>query len=136
GDASCRAGNGRPTATGDGGDRGDRGGSPRDPVFWPQRALADGYPVIAYNPWSLVETCEWGDYSARCGLYRVDALSDPTLARTPTSGVDAYREIISGGGVGPDYRPVLPAAWCSLSTIPDSCLDPVSADGPLARLGG
>src|SRR5699024_6452527 len=98
--------------------------------------VADGYPVIGYNHWSLVDNYEWGDYSARFGLYRVDALSDPTLTRTPTSGVDAYREIISGGGVGPDYRPGLPAAWCSLATSPDSCRDPVSAGGPRASLGG
>ena len=128
--------NGLPTDNGDRADGVDRGDFLRDTVFWLQRAVADGYPVIGYNHWSLVDNYEWGDYSARFGLYRVDALSDPTLTRTPTSGVDAYREIISGGGVGPDYRPVLPAAWCSLSTIPDSCLDPVSADGPLASLGG
>ena len=45
-------------------------------------------------------------------------------------------EVISAGGVAPGYRPVLPAAWCSLATVPDSCLDPVSAEGPVAKLVG
>ena len=45
-------------------------------------------------------------------------------------------EVIADGGVGPDYRPVLPTAWCSLSTIPDTCLGPVSVEGPRAVLAG
>ena len=114
----------------------DRGDFLRDTAFWLQRAVADGYPVIGYNHWSLVDNYEWGSYSPRFGLYRVDVLNDPALERQPTTGVEAYREIISAGGVGPDYRPVLPPAWCSLSTIPDTCVDPVSAEGPRATLGG
>lgn len=128
--------NGMPTADGDRADGIERGDFLRDTVFWLQRAVADGYPVIGYNHWSLVDNYEWGDYSARFGLYRVDVLTDPTLTRRPTSGVDAYRDIIAAGGVGDSYRPVLPAAWCSLATIPDSCLDPVSPAGPLAKLAG
>ncbi|WP_411741229.1 family 1 glycosylhydrolase [Rhodococcus sp. IEGM 1408] len=128
--------NGMPTADGGRADGIERGDFLRDTVFWLQRAVADGYPVIGYNHWSLVDNYEWGDYSARFGLYRVDVLADPTLTRRPTSGVEAYQDIIAAGGVGDSYRPVLPAAWCSLATIPDSCLDPVSPAGPLATLAG
>ncbi|KAA0919279.1 family 1 glycosylhydrolase [Dietzia sp. ANT_WB102] len=128
--------NGMPTRDGVRGDGIERGEFLRDTVFWLQRAVADGYPVIGYNHWSLVDNYEWGDYSARFGLYRVDVLGDPTLTRRPTSGVEAYRDIIAGGGVSDGYRPVLPAAWCSLATIPDSCIGAVSAEGPLAKLAG
>ena len=128
--------NGLPTSNGVRADGVTRADFLRDTAFWLQRAVADGYPVIGYNHWSLVDNYEWGDYSARFGLYQVDVLTDPTLERRPTSGVDAYREMIEAGGVGPGYRPVLPAAWCSLATIPDSCLDPASPDGPLASLMG
>ena len=123
-----------PTLNGGRADGIERGDFLRDTVFWLQRAVADGYPVIGYNHWSLVDNYEWGDYSARFGLYRVDVLTDPTLTRQPTSGVDAYRDIIAGGGVPDGYRPVLPSAWCSLATIPDSCIGPVSAEGPLTTL--
>lgn len=128
--------NGMPTDNGGRADGVDRGDFLRDTVFWLQRAVADGYPVIGYNHWSLVDNYEWGDYSPRFGLYQVDVLTDPTLKRRPTSGVEAYREIIASGGVGPDYRPVLPAAWCSLAAIPESCLNPVAVDGPRASLPG
>lgn len=128
--------NGMPTDNGVRADGVDRGDFLRDTAFWLQRAVADGYPVIGYNHWSLVDNYEWGDYSARFGLYQVDVLTDPTLTRQPTTGVEAYRDIIANGGVGPDYRPVLPAAWCSLATIPDSCLNPVALDGPRATLTG
>ncbi|MGN7226432.1 family 1 glycosylhydrolase [Dietzia maris] len=128
--------NGMPTLNGGRADGIERGDFLRDTVFWLQRAVADGYHVIGYNHWSLVDNYEWGDYSARFGLYRVDVLTDPTLTRQPTSGVDAYREIIAGGGVPDGYRPVLPSAWCSLATIPDSCIGPVSAEGPLTTLAG
>ncbi|MCD2263653.1 family 1 glycosylhydrolase [Dietzia aurantiaca] len=128
--------NGFPTDNGARADGVDRGDFLRDTAFWLQRAVADGYPVIGYNQWSLVDNYEWGSYSPRFGLYQVDVLTDPALDRTPTSGVDAYREIIAGGGVGPDYRPVLPGGWCSLSKIPDSCLNPVLVDGPRATLAG
>lgn len=126
--------NGMPTRDGVRDDGIERGDFLRDTVFWLQRAVADGYPVIGYNHWSLVDNYEWGDYSARFGLYRVDVLGDPALTRQPTSGVEAYREIIAAGGVGPGYRPVLPPAWCSLASIPDSCLSPARADGPLVPL--
>ena len=128
--------NGMPTNHGARADGVDRGDFLRDTAFWLQRAVADGYPVIGYNQWSLVDNYEWGSYAPRFGLYQVDVLTDPALERRPTTGVEAYREIIANGGVGPDYRPVLPGGWCSLSTIPDSCVNPVTVEGPRVALAG
>ncbi|WKD60308.1 Beta-glucosidase A [Corynebacterium ciconiae DSM 44920] len=126
--------NGMPTNNGTRADGADRGDFIRDTIFWIQRAIADGYPVIGYNAWSITDNYEWGDYSARFGLYQVDILDDPTLTRRPTSGVEAYRELVSSGGVSEGYRPVNPPAFCSASTIPTSCFNPPAVDGPLARL--
>ncbi|MBB1037329.1 glycoside hydrolase family 1 protein [Dietzia natronolimnaea] len=128
--------NGMPTHNGYREDSFERGDYLRDVVFWIQRAVADGYPVIGYNHWSLVDNYEWGTYDSRFGLYQVDVLTDPALERRPTSGVDAYRDVIAGGGVPEGYRPVLPVGTCSLGTIPDTCLRPVDVHGPLARLAG
>ncbi|WP_448851008.1 glycoside hydrolase family 1 protein [Corynebacterium sp. 335C] len=128
--------NGMPTVNGTRADGAERGDFVRDTIFWIQRAIADGYPVIGYNHWSITDNYEWGDYSARFGLYQVDILDDPSLTRKPTSGVDAYREVISNGGVPEGYHPVFGAAFCSMARVPDSCLNPPAVDGPLARIGG
>jgi beta-glucosidase len=79
----------------------------RDSVYWVQRARADGIDVVGYLVWSLTDNFEWGSYTPRFGLYTVNVLSDPSLARIPTAAVPAYREIIADHGVPPDYRPVL-----------------------------
>lgn len=113
--------NGRPRA--DGYTRAD---SLRDTVYWLQRAVADGIPLMGYNYWSLTDNYEWGSYTARFGLYTVDVLTDPTLTRTPTDAVAAYRAITAAGGVAPDYRPSRPVAPCSLVDGLASCADPVS----------
>lgn len=119
--------NGIPTENGlprpDGYTRAD---SLRDTVYWLQRAVADGIPVMGYNYWSLTDNYEWGSYTPRFGLYTVDVLTDPTLTRRPTDAVAAYREIATTGGVTADYRPTRPPAACSLVALPTSCLDPVS----------
>ena len=128
--------NGMPTDDGHRADGIGRADYLRDVVFWLQRAVADGYPVIGYNHWSLTDNYEWGSYRSRFGLYRVDALADPALERVPTSGVEAYREVIGRGGVPEGYRPVLPVGTCSLGTIPDTCLLPVDVHGPVVRLPG
>ncbi|WP_303145918.1 glycoside hydrolase family 1 protein [Corynebacterium sp.] len=128
--------NGMPTVDGERADGAERGDFIRDTVFWLQRAIADGYPVIGYNYWSITDNYEWGDYSARFGLYRVDILGDPSKTRTPTSGVDAYRDVIANGGVAEGYQPVFGTAFCSAARIPDSCIDPPDPAGPLARIGG
>ncbi|MBZ8176356.1 family 1 glycosylhydrolase [Corynebacterium sp. 3HC-13] len=126
--------NGMPTDNGVRTDGVERGDFIKDTVFWLQRARADGYNVIGYNHWSLVDNYEWGKYAPRFGLYTVDVLSDPQLTRRPSSGVDAYRQAIADGGVPADYHPVLPLAQCSASTIPDSCLNPPNPTGPRALL--
>ncbi|NGY03162.1 glycoside hydrolase family 1 protein [Solimonas terrae] len=79
----------------------------RDGVYWTQHAREDGVKVIGYMVWSLTDNFEWGSYTPRFGLYTVNALTDPTLARIPTAAVPAYQQIIRDGGVGADYRPVL-----------------------------
>ncbi|TCJ96884.1 family 1 glycosylhydrolase [Nocardia alba] len=113
--------NGRPRA--DGYTRAD---SLRDTVYWLQRAVADGIPLMGYNYWSLTDNYEWGSYTPRFGLYMVDVLTDPTLTRRPTDAVEAYRAITATGGVAPGYRPTRPVAACSLVDGLASCTDPVS----------
>jgi len=90
--------NGMPTA--DGVPRPDgwtRSRHLREHVAAVARAIDDGAPVFGYNYWSLTDNYEWGSYTPRFGLYTVDARTDPTLARRPTDGVEAYRAIIGGG---------------------------------------
>ncbi|MEU4596083.1 family 1 glycosylhydrolase [Nocardia sp. NPDC023988] len=119
--------NGMPTENGlprpDGYTRAD---SLRDTVYWLQRAVADGIPLLGYNYWSLTDNYEWGSYTPRFGLYTVDVLTDPTLTRKPTDAVAAYREITAAGGVGDDYRPTRAPAPCSVVNGVASCTDPVT----------
>lgn len=89
----------------------------RDHLYWMQRAMAEGVRVIGYNYWSLTDNYEWGDYRARFGLYTVDALTDPALARRPTDAVPTYRETIAAGGVPPAYLPVRRPAWCAFADL-------------------
>lgn len=98
----------------------------RDTVYWLQRARADGMNIIGYNYWSLTDNYEWGSYTPRFGLYTVDVRTDPTLTRTPTDAVAAYREVIARGGVSADYRPVRGPAECGLVDPPASCDAPVT----------
>lgn len=98
-----------------------RSDSIRDHVYWIQRAIDDGVPVIGYNHWTLVDNDEWGGYRARFGLYEVDVLTDPTLERRPTDGVEAYRTVIADGGVGSGYRPRQRPAFCSLQDPDRTC---------------
>ncbi len=79
----------------------------RDSVYWVQRAHSDGIDIVGYMVWSLTDNFEWGSYSPRFGLYTVNVMTDPTLARIPTPAVPAYKSIITGRGLPPDYRPVL-----------------------------
>ena len=98
----------------------------RDTIYWVQRARQDGIPVVGYNYWSLTDNYEWGSYAPRFGLYEVDVQQDPTLRRTPTDAVAAYREITAHHGVGRGYRPTRAPVPCSLVAVPDSCSQPVS----------
>ncbi|HEX2143046.1 MAG TPA: family 1 glycosylhydrolase [Glycomyces sp.] len=107
-------------------DRLSRAAFIEDHVYWIQRAREDGIDVIGYNYWSLTDNYEWGSYTPRFGLYTVDALTDPSLTRVPTDGVDAYTGVIAGGGVPGDYEPVVRPSICSLIDPPLSCLVPAS----------
>jgi beta-glucosidase len=66
-----------------------------------QEALAEGIPVVGYLHWSLTDNYEWGSYTPRFGLYRVDVLNDPALVRHPTPAVGVYRQIARHRGVTP-----------------------------------
>lgn len=101
----------------------------RDHVYWIEQARADGADVIGYNYWSITDNYEWGSYRPRFGLYTVDAVTDPTLTRRPTDAVATYRDLIAAGGVPADYRPVKPAAFCSLVDPPRSCIGSGSTGG-------
>jgi len=96
-----------------------------DTVYWLQRAKADGMNLMGYNYWSLTDNYEWGSYEPRFGLYTVDVLTDPTLARKPTDGVAAYRALIAANGVPSGYTPTHAPQTCSLVDFLSSCLDPV-----------
>ncbi|GAA2615183.1 family 1 glycosylhydrolase [Actinomadura fulvescens] len=93
----------------------------RDHLYWVQRALADGVKVMGYNYWSLTDNYEWGSYRPRFGLYTVDALTDPTLARRATDAVPAYRSIIAGLGVPSGYVPKRKPGWCSIEDPIATC---------------
>lgn len=105
-----------------------------DTVYWMQRAKADGIPIIGYNHWSLVDNYEWGDYDPRFGLWSVDVKHDPTLTRRATPAVEEYRTIVRNGGVDPAKGLHRQPAICSFDSLPDSCLHPVSPQGPMAKL--
>lgn len=90
-------------------DRVTREAALRDCIFYTQKARAEGINVIGYMYWSLTDNFEWGKYSPRFGLYTVDVMTDPTLARKPTPAVAAYTEIVAGNGVPAGYAPVLAA---------------------------
>jgi beta-glucosidase len=94
----------------------------RDIVYWMERAKADGYDVIGYNYWSLTDNYEWGSYTPRFGLYRVDVKTDPALIRHATAAVAAYRDVIARNGVPSGYTPTRPATFCSLVNGLESCL--------------
>ncbi|MBL1077079.1 glycoside hydrolase family 1 protein [Nocardia sp. 2] len=98
----------------------------RDTMYWIQRARADGMNIMGYNYWSLTDNYEWGSYTPRFGLYTVNVLTDPTLTRHPTDGVDAYRLITRDGGVPAHYLPTRVPATCSLVDALASCTDPVT----------
>lgn len=71
-------------------------------------AVDQGAPVIGYMQWTLMDNFEWSyGFDKRFGLYRIDYEND--LARTPTSGVGATRDIIAAGYIDDVIR----EAWAS-----------------------
>ncbi|WP_168708316.1 MULTISPECIES: family 1 glycosylhydrolase [unclassified Rhodococcus (in: high G+C Gram-positive bacteria)] len=97
-----------------------------DHIYWLERARQDGANVIGYNYWSITDNYEWGSYRSRFGLFTVDVQTDPSLARQPTDAVETYRRIITDKGVPANYTPVRRPGFCSLVTLPESCLEPPS----------
>ena len=63
-----------------------------------QRAIAEGVPVMGYVHWSITDNYEWGTFSPRFGLYRVEC-RDKNYTRIPTDGVKALVDVIAYGGV-------------------------------------
>jgi beta-glucosidase len=57
-----------------------------------QRAVAEGYPLIGYFPWSLMDNFEWTEgYNKRFGLIHTDY---PTQRRVPKLSFRWYQEVI------------------------------------------
>ncbi len=90
-----------------------------DTIYWVERAMQDGVPVVGYSYWALTDDWEWGvGFAFRLGLYTVNP-DDPDLTRTPTAAVDVYRDIIRRGGVKDGYAPIRrpDAADCETATV-------------------
>jgi beta-glucosidase len=66
-----------------------------------QEARAEGLPIMGYCYWTLTDNYEWGSFSPRFGLWRVDALKGD-LVRRETPAVAVYRDIIKHNGVTPE----------------------------------
>jgi beta-glucosidase len=62
-----------------------------------QRAVADGYPIKGYFPWSIMDNFEWArGYTKRFGLIYVDY---PTQRRIPKLSYRWFKEVIKAGRV-------------------------------------
>ena len=62
-----------------------------------QRAVDDGYPVVGYFPWSLMDNFEWAEgYTKRFGLVHVDYA---TQKRTPKLSYRWFQQVIKSGVV-------------------------------------
>ncbi|BDC34587.1 beta-glucosidase [Candidatus Dependentiae bacterium Noda2021] len=57
------------------------------------KAIDKGHDVRGYFYWSLLDNYEWGTYSKRYGLFKVD-FADPNLTRTKKAGAQYYEDII------------------------------------------
>ncbi len=61
------------------------------------RAVSEGYPVVGYFPWSLMDNFEWAcGYNKRFGMVRVDY---ETQKRTPKLSYRWYQQVIRANGV-------------------------------------
>jgi beta-glucosidase len=69
-----------------------------------QRAQREGYPVVGYFPWSLMDNFEWAyGYSKRFGIVYIDY---PTLERVPKDSFNWYRDFISTRARTPRPSPI------------------------------
>ncbi len=64
----------------------------RDHLAALQKAVQDGVPVLGYFHWTLVDNYEWGTWSQKTGLYRLDR--ENGWRRTPTAASSAYRDFL------------------------------------------
>jgi beta-glucosidase len=114
--------NGMPTRNGTRADDVSRSVALTDTVYWVQRARAKGVPVFGYLYWGLTDSYEWGSYTPRFGLYRVDVDKDPTLKRRPTPAVPVFRKVIRDRGVGRHYRQRIrtDGSICLTTAVPPS----------------
>ncbi len=63
------------------------------------RAIERGVPVLGYLHWSLMDNFEWAEgWRAHFGLYRVDALADPT-GRVRTRSADLFARIARANAI-------------------------------------
>jgi beta-glucosidase len=111
--------NGMPTRSGTRADGVTRSTSLTDTVYWVQRARQAGVPVIGYMYWGLTDSYEWGSYTPRFGLYRVDVDKDPNLRRRPTAAVPVFRRLVRDRGVPAAYAPTAhpTAADCTTTAV-------------------
>jgi beta-glucosidase len=57
-----------------------------------RRLIAEGYPMVGYFPWSLMDNFEWAEgYTKRFGLARVDFV---TQKRVPKLSFNWYQQVI------------------------------------------
>ncbi len=62
-----------------------------------QRAVAEGYKVVGYFPWSLLDNFEWADgYATRFGMVYVEYT---TQKRTPKLSYRWYQQLIRTGNI-------------------------------------
>lgn len=93
-----------------------------------QQAMKEGVPVLGYVHWSITDNWEWGSFSPRFGLYRVECRSQD-FTRIPTDGVPAYQGVIGAGGASPELEMRFPAPRA------DGSVAPPALPGPATLLG-
>lgn len=72
-----------------------------------EAARAQGAKILGYVHWSITDNYEWGSFSPRFGLYRVDGKAGD-MTRREAEGAVAYRRILEAGRVTPEIRAAYP----------------------------
>ncbi|WP_051222387.1 glycoside hydrolase family 1 protein [Conexibacter woesei] len=125
--------NGMPTRNGTRADGVSRSRALTDTVYWVQRARAAGVPVFGYLYWGLTDSYEWGSYTPRFGLYRVDVDKDPSLKRRPTAAVPVFRAVVRDRGVPSTYRLSLKPKAANCETTAVAAADKATCRAAAAR---